>query len=125
MGEVSALAHGIALEYGMPEARALRLARLYGAESADILSRDAKLIGDSDIFAGEVAFAIHNEGAYSLADVLYRRMRALYYLPEQVAAIVEPVSVLMADELGWTQTQRRSEIDTFRARLAEDLGALA
>ena len=98
-----------------------RLVRLYGSEGRQVLAMGSRsLIPDGSVFDGEVRWAIKEEGAHSLEDVLYRRTRAALYAPAESAGLVEPIAELMADELNWSATRREEEIKHVNRLLAAD-----
>ncbi len=105
----------------LEEGAALRLTRLYGAEAVDVLDLDSQPIAPgSHVFSGEVKWAVRQEGATDLEDVIYRRTRAAYYRPSEVEEILEPASVLLAVELDWAENRRNEECESVRARLKQD-----
>ena len=112
----------LAQVYPMPDAHSDRLVKLYGNEGRKVLAMGKQtLIPDGSVFAGEVHWAIREEGAQSLEDVLYRRTRAALYAPEETTDLVAPIANLMADELGWSETKLDSEITHVNQLLAADI----
>lgn len=69
---------------------------------------------------GEIYWAVEQELALTLEDVLYRRTRAALYQPREVAGIVEPAVEIMGDLLGWNPDKRLDEVATVRMRLKLD-----
>ena len=53
------------------------------------------------MLAGEVAWSLREEGAATLEDAIYRRLRVALYDPDAREAVVEPLAARMADALGW------------------------
>jgi glycerol-3-phosphate dehydrogenase len=105
----------------LEEGAAMRLTRLYGTEASDVLDLDSQpLTQGSHVLSGEVKWAVRQEGATNLEDVLYRRTRAAYYRPSEVNEILEPASILLGSELGWTESKRIEECDSVRSRLLQD-----
>ncbi len=121
---IETLARDLAQRYPMSNASARRLVSLYGTESEQILALGANRVADSDVVAGEVDWAIEYEGALSLEDILYRRLRVAYYLPADVDRLAEPVSHLAARRLDWTEQERVAQLSAFRERLTEDRPAM-
>ncbi|MGK0461382.1 MAG: glycerol-3-phosphate dehydrogenase, partial [Candidatus Azotimanducaceae bacterium] len=76
---------------------------------------------EGTVFDGEVTWAIEEEGAQSLEDVLYRRTRAALYSPEESIELVIPVADLMASHLGWSADRRDQEVANMNRLLAADL----
>jgi glycerol-3-phosphate dehydrogenase len=66
---------------------------------------------------GEVDWAVREEGAATVEDVLFRRTRIALYDPAAHAAIA-PIAALLADRLGWNEARRGEEVARARARLA-------
>lgn len=108
--------------YPMNDKQSERLIQLYGAESRDVLGRgkDAVLPNGS-ILDGEITWAIEEEGAQSLEDVLYRRTRAALYSPAESVQLVDPVAEMMAERLGWNVDRKEREVAHMNQLLAADL----
>ncbi|MEZ5309517.1 MAG: glycerol-3-phosphate dehydrogenase C-terminal domain-containing protein [Microthrixaceae bacterium] len=66
----------------------------------------------------EAIFAVRNEMANSVDDVLARRTRARIYSRDDSAAAAESVGALIAGELGWSDEQREASVAEYR-RLVE------
>jgi glycerol-3-phosphate dehydrogenase len=64
---------------------------------------------------------VHNEGAATLEDVLYRRTRVALYEPEHKEAVLVPIAQHMAGLLEWSEPETRAQVERARARLAADL----
>jgi glycerol-3-phosphate dehydrogenase len=121
-GSLESLAAELGTQTGLPEATNARLVRLYGRESFELaaLGHEA-LIADAPILAGEVDWSVTHEGAMTLIDVLYRRMRVPLYVPSAREAVLEPLAAKLASLLDWSAERRQAELDAARTRLAEDL----
>jgi glycerol-3-phosphate dehydrogenase len=78
------------------------------------------LIEKGMVLRAEVIWAVRQEGASSLQDVLYRRTGAVFYCPDELPAIIEPVSRLMTAELGWSEKMRITEVERMRNRFRCD-----
>ncbi len=76
------------------------------------------------MLASEVDFAVLHEGAATVEDVIYRRIRSALYVPSARESGVEPVAARMAGLLGWGEDRTRDEVDAARQRLARDLDFL-
>jgi glycerol-3-phosphate dehydrogenase len=118
--DLEALAAEVTARYAVTGAVATRLTRLYGAEVFAVLG-DRPTPLSASVFAEEVRWAVAVEGAHTLEDVLYRRLRAAWYLPGERAALVEPCAALMAPALCWDAARVAREIADTRARLASEL----
>ncbi|HLQ81023.1 MAG TPA: glycerol-3-phosphate dehydrogenase C-terminal domain-containing protein, partial [Brachybacterium sp.] len=69
----------------------------------------------------EVLYAVRAEGARHLADVLERRTRLDYETPDRGVAAADEIAALIGPELGWDETDRAREIDTYREFIAARL----
>jgi glycerol-3-phosphate dehydrogenase len=122
-GDLSRLAGRIARERGASRSCAERLVRLYGSEAFAVAELGMRPLGnDPDIVEGEVDWAVRQETATRLEDVLYRRTRAAFFHPEAREAVVAPMAERMAELLGWSPRRREEEEARARALLASDLG---
>jgi len=100
----------------LPDATRRQLARNYGTAYVDVL-RDVdhdhgrlERLGNSDVIAAEVAHAVRNEAAVRLADVVLRRteLGSGAYPGE---AAIHRAAELMGEELRWTPSHKREEVD--------------
>ena len=62
----------------------------------------------------EVVWAVREEMARTLEDVLARRTRALFLNARAAIAMAPEVADLMASELGWDEGTHTKQVDTFR-----------
>jgi glycerol-3-phosphate dehydrogenase len=121
-GGLETLAEELTARFQIEKRTARRLAELYGSESAELLALGAQsLVPGAPVVAGEVEWAIRYEGAATVEDVLYRRMRAALYEPECCSALVEPLGRQMASLLSWDVERRDQEIARANDRLSRDL----
>ena len=79
------------------------------------------LVPDSLSLSGEVDWAVRFEGAATVEDVMYRRIRSALFAPDSCAASLERVAGRMAELLGWDAERTRRDVDAVRARLSADL----
>tara|TARA_R110002072_G_scaffold89232_5_gene200000 strand:+ start:24967 stop:26568 length:1602 start_codon:yes stop_codon:yes gene_type:complete len=108
--------------FPMADEQAERLVKLYGAESHAVLSLGSQtLLPEGSVVSGEVSWAIEEEGAQNLEDVLYRRTRAALYSPAESLELVAPIAELMSARLGWSTDRRDQEIAQVNKLLAADL----
>lgn len=63
----------------------------------------------------EVVWAVREEMARNIEDVLARRVRALFLNAQASIEMSETVSRLMADELGWDESRITKEVDKYLA----------
>ncbi len=122
--DVAALARRLACRYAVSGALAERLARLYGSEAESLLGERPTALTAS-VFAEEVSWAVSVEGARRLEDVLYRRLSAAWFLPEERDALLEAAGPVMAERLGWTPAALEAETAHLRRRLESELDPLA
>jgi glycerol-3-phosphate dehydrogenase len=100
---------------GVPEDLARRLARRHGTAVQALYDRIAgepalgAPLGDAPVLGGEVVYAVREEMAQRLTDVVYRRTELGTGLRPTRAAL-EGCARLMAGELGWTPTRLEEEI---------------
>lgn len=117
-------AHAAALERGLSLSplTASRLARLYGSEAESVAKLGATpIVAGGRVLEGEVEWAMIEEGAATVTDVLFRRTRAALYEPAERAALVRPIADRMAARLGWSEGKRWEEIGATMSVLTRDL----
>jgi glycerol-3-phosphate dehydrogenase len=82
------------------------------------------LVGD--YLAAEVVYAVRNEGALRLDDVLLRRTRAALETGDRALSAAPRVAGLMGDLLGWDASRREEEVERYRLWAeAEDVASFA
>ena len=108
------------------------LAGRYGTEAAavlDLVDENAELgkplVPDLPYLRAEAVHAVRHEMARTLDDVLSRRTRARLLARDATADAAEDVAHLIAPELGWDEAQVSSEVDAFRAALAQEKDAFS
>ncbi len=102
-GDLDTLAGALARGFGLDGLAAARLARLYGAEAEAVAKRGAApVLPGGRVLEGEIAWALEEEGAATVSDVIHRRTRAALYEPAERTALVRPVAERMAARLGWS-----------------------
>ncbi|MEZ5559568.1 MAG: glycerol-3-phosphate dehydrogenase/oxidase [Pseudomonadales bacterium] len=117
--DLAALQQETERRYQLEPGVAARLVRLYGSEVNDVLGDQPRPLAPS-VFAEEVDWAVLEEGAESLEDLLYRRLRVVWFLPAQLEALIEPCAERMARLCGWDDARRVREIGELRAQLRHD-----
>jgi glycerol-3-phosphate dehydrogenase len=65
--------------------------------------------------AAEVVWAVREEMARTVEDVLARRTRALFLNAKAAEAMAPAVARLMADALNWSDAHREAEVRSFLA----------
>ncbi len=122
-GDLEALAAAVERESGVGEACAARLVRLYGSEAPAVAAHGSETVpGDASVCLGEVDWAVANEAARRLEDLVYRRLRTALYHPDAREGALEPLAARMAKPLGWDAERTASEVAAVRRRLEADLG---
>ena len=102
------------------------LAGRYGSMAADILrlsetdDLDTPLVEGLPYRKAEAIYAVREEMATTIDDVLSRRTRARLLGRNATSAAAEDVARLIAPELGWDEARIRSEVDTYRASLEHE-----
>ena len=105
----------------------LELAERYGSFARDVLvvgAGDAQLaaplIDGLPYIRAEVVYAVRNEMARTVDDVLSRRTRARLLARDASAAAADDVAALMSAELGWTEVERARQVEQYRALIDEE-----
>ncbi len=121
LADVEAFTADLARDRRVDAEVAARLVRLYGSEVDEVLgSRPTAL--SASVFAEEVDWAVEVEGARTVEDVVYRRLRAAWFLPREVDAVVDGAAQRMAARLGWNDRQAADQAAAVRRRLSGELG---
>jgi glycerol-3-phosphate dehydrogenase len=118
--DVNALVAQTAARYQQSERVALRLVRLYGSEAATVLGESPQQIAGG-VFAEEVRWAVREESARTLEDVVYRRLRVPWFRPGESQTVALAAADIMAQMLEWDGQRTDMELRTVRDRLREDL----
>lgn len=104
------------------DALSLRLRRLYGSEASLVTARGAeRLVSGAPVLSGEVDWAIDIESAHALEDVVYRRTRVAWYVPEHRDALAVAIAERMAAKLGWSEAAMAKELASVRQRYGDEL----
>jgi len=111
----------VARRMGWDRHRTEHLLSRYGSELttiADLIREDPglgrPLTAAPTYLRAEAAFAVTHEGALHLADVLRRRVRLAYELPDGGCAALDEVGDIVAPLLGWDATTLEREKDRYR-----------
>ncbi len=121
-GDLDALELRLAEARGLTRPTAARLVRLYGSEALELTARGVEpLVDGSTALAAEVDWSIEMEGAATLEDVIYRRLRIALYSPDAREGAVPAAAARMAAQLGWDEERTAKEVEQVEARLAADL----
>ena len=103
------------------------LARRYGTLAVDVLRLDddapelaSPLVPGLPYRKAEAVYAVREEMATTLDDVLSRRTRARLLARDATSAAAEDVARLIAPELGWDEDRIRREVHAYRAALEHE-----
>jgi glycerol-3-phosphate dehydrogenase len=72
-------------------------------------------LGDGPHLEAEVAWAVRDELALDLDDVLSRRLRLTMRRRDRCASVAPRVASLMGAELGWDSARQATEVERFLA----------
>src|SRR5581483_3456311 len=75
----------------------------------------------TELSDADVAYAIDEECALCVADVLERRARSNLFAPGNGGPDAERVAAILARRLGWDRERAEREVAGYRARIAEDV----
>jgi glycerol-3-phosphate dehydrogenase len=98
-----------------------RLLEIYGGRTIDVLqlAQDEAPLhkaidADKTVLAAEVVFAIREELARTLEDIVYRRLM-LGFRADQGRPLYEMLAAIAADELNWSDSERHEELRSLHA----------
>ncbi len=121
-GSLEGLERQLVTSYAVRGRTAERLSRLYGSEAPEVIALGrSELVPGGPVLTGEVDWAVRQEGAARLEDVLYRRTRAAVFDPHWRHALLAPMADRMTALLGWSPQRRQSEIDGTRQCLEAEM----
>jgi glycerol-3-phosphate dehydrogenase len=102
----------LASKDGISEAEAARLLSIYGGRAIDVVALLDETAGD--LLEAEVIFAIREEMARTLSDIVYRRLM-IGFDADQGRPSYERIAAIAAREFGWTDDERQAQLDTLNA----------
>jgi glycerol-3-phosphate dehydrogenase len=73
-----------------------------------------KLIPELPYLKAEILYAVTNEGALSIDDVLSRRTRISFEAKDQGLSAMEKVADLISEILGWDSKDKKASISQYR-----------
>jgi len=94
------------------------LAERYGAEVVPILERGRNLEG---VWEVEAQQAIRTTMCLNLTDFMTRRVPLFLALPEHGLEFVDKISQIFSQELGWSDSQRKSQIESYHEHIGREL----
>ncbi|MDA8103504.1 MAG: glycerol-3-phosphate dehydrogenase/oxidase [Nitrospiraceae bacterium] len=122
-GEPSDVSVQLVETTGMSRFTASRLTRLYGSRAGEVwrLTEADMELGDvldpgSGLIGAEVVFALQNELAVTLTDVLARRVLVAFE-PDHGLGSLDRVSTVAARCAGWSEERRQQEMAGYRSWL--------
>jgi glycerol-3-phosphate dehydrogenase len=120
------LAHGAARlrSHGLREADVSQLSGLYGARLerlADLLPAEASAALEETVLRAQIALAAREEWAWTLDDLLLRRLLPGALNLRLAAALAPWAAEALGQELGWSSAEQAQQLRSFRAGLEEEL----
>ena len=76
------------------------------------------------VFVEEVDWAVLEEGALTLEDILYRRLRCVWFEPQELMLLLPALTERAAILLEWDALEQTRQRIAFEDRLALDLAAV-
>lgn len=119
-GDVEVLRRGIAQRLDLDEIVSGRLARLYGGEVDQVLGASPRRVSPG-VFAEEITWAVEQECAQTLVDLMYRRLRLPWFRPAETSQVSAVAGPMMARMLGWDSAQLARQTQAFEERERQDL----
>ncbi len=102
----------------------------YGGEAPallDMIASDASLgeplVPTLPYLKAEAVYAVRQEMAQTVTDVLSRRTRALLLARDASATVAEEVAALIAPDLGWSAEQTAQQVADYRALVRRELAS--
>ena len=121
------LSHDLAEETGLPEWRIEHLLGRYGSKLHEVLALaedDPSLLepvkSAENYLRAELKYAVTDEGALHLTDVLARRTRMSIETKHRGVDAAQETADIMGAVLGWSEEQKRQEIETYTERVAAE-----
>jgi glycerol-3-phosphate dehydrogenase len=124
---VAELASVPAVAAAHPQAAARLVAR-HGTDAPAVIALGGELdlirplVPGRPFLEAEVAWAVRHELAWSVDDVLSRRLRLSPELADRGAQVAPRVAAIMATELGWGDTRRDLEADLYLTTATREYG---
>jgi glycerol-3-phosphate dehydrogenase len=118
--DLGGLMRQIAARYQVDAQTSRRLMRLYGSEVFAVLGETPTPI-TSAVFSEEIRWAVHEESALNLEDVVYRRLRIPWFRPEETADVAAAAARILAAEFNWTSARCDCELRALQERVNADL----
>ena len=123
-------AQGVCRALSIDPAVAASVVERHGDEAVPLLERAARdgeterLSPDLPYLRAELRWAVDEELALSVDDVLRRRVRVALREASAGAALIKDVGALLADALGWDDATTRASAQEYRRRVSSERGAV-
>ena len=98
-----------------------RLLNVYGGRAIDVLQLASDepplhkaIDADDSVLAAEIVFAIREELARTLVDIVHRRLM-LGFRADQGRPLYEMLAAIAADEFNWSDSERHDELRSLHA----------
>ena len=116
----------MAERYAVDEATVRHLVRLYGSRAERVLQparEDRSLAGplspESGDICAQVLYAVRDEGARTLSDIVLRRMH-IGITSQRGEPQAERIAEIAGRELGWGDEERKHRVEEFREELKKE-----
>ena len=93
------------------------------ARIAELMNENPELalpLGDRRSSRADVVHAVRHEGAARISDVTLRRTHLAWFTSDHARSDAQTIADIMANELGWTATQRRAALDSHERELVAE-----
>ena len=122
--------HGVCRALGVDPDLAHGLVERHGDDTIDLLQMAADH-GETDVvidglpyIRAELRWAIDQEMALTVDDVLRRRVRVALRHAAAGGPLAKDVGALLAERLGWDQAQARASVQDYRRKVTEERGVV-
>ena len=120
VSDLRALHKTLAVRSGLPERSVRRLVSMYGSRALEVwrLAEGDPALGrvidaDTGVIAAEVAFAVDDELAVTLTDVMARRL-ILAFEPDHGFSLMDPIMDILRARLGWDEDMSAAQIAEYQ-----------
>lgn len=128
-GDIERLSNRLREEFPVLSARqGQRLVRYYGSECFAVMAYGLEVVpGCPEVFCSEIYWAFEVEGAVSLEDVVFRRLRLFYNFDiprDRAVASLKAVAQVCAELQNWSPARYEIELKVATDALRTELGAV-
>jgi glycerol-3-phosphate dehydrogenase len=120
--ELDAMAARLARDEALDPDVTQSLVDRHGTEAPELIRRGREagllrpLVDGFPHLEAEVAWAVEEEGALSLDDLLARRLRLVHELRDRGESIAPRAAAIAGSLLGWDEARRRREVESYLAQ---------